>query len=188
MYLSSVIAVYPRFSFFHFQPALALSIVALTIGISGLKSRQFMLVYMCTAIVSLYIVRPYLFASNINETRFFASSDFALSSTIQSIIPAQSSVYYLNIPSQQYVLTDTVPPHPWLDNYGWYFEMPEVESHTLTLWNQNPPQYIVWKEKNDGNWYDIGVYEPKSIVNWIQNNYVQELNIGDRTWIWKRKH
>jgi hypothetical protein len=188
LYFVLVLAVYPRFSFFHMQPALLLSFVCLMFFIARLSFKNALYSLVFAMLTCVYIVRPYIPSQFAPTTRFFSESDNRLVFEINKIIPSGSVVYFFNLPSQLYGRTKTIPPKPWLDNYGWYFEMPNVESQVIELWSKTPPKYIVWKEKLVGNWYDIGVYEPKKLVAWILDHYEKRFQVDENIWIWKKKN
>lgn len=187
LFILSLMGVYPRFSFFHFQPALAVGAVCFLLLIKYCKV-NYLLVLIVATLSTIYIIKPFLVTATASDTRFFSESEISLSEKLKKTIPSNSRVYLLNIPSQMYVLTNTLPPKPWVDNYGWYFEMPGEQDQMLRVWKENPPTYIVWKEKMAGNWYDPGVYEPQMVVSYIQTYYEQRWKIENDIWIWKKKN
>lgn len=182
LFVAALIGVYPRFSYFHLQPALAVS--AISLGLLTYSKKQFILVTFFIGFVLYYIAKP---GVQLWQVRFWGTSEFVLASQINEIVPASSSLFLLGVPSQYYILTNHVPPKPWLDNYGWYYEMPGATGRVFDSFEQNPPDYIIRREPEAGNWYDLGTYEPKSLVSWIKETYDMHTEIRPGLWVWKKK-
>ncbi len=182
LYVGALISIYPRFSFFHMQVALCFA--AICMGSTPLKRIEKVLVSVFVALFIIYLLKGSVSYGNI---RFYSESDTNLSSQIQTEIPAGSSVYFLNVPSQHYVLTNTLPPKPWLDNYGWYYEMPGQMQLANESFTAEKPDYIVRQQPLSGNWYDLGTYEPSFFTNLLSSSYVEVKTIDSGITIWKKK-
>lgn len=181
----SFVMVYPRFSFFHFQLALALIVV-----VFGYLSSQFKfpLVFLAAfgMLILFVITLPGIKRDWGAETRFWNKEDLAIAEKIRDQVK-NNGVYLLGQPSSLYVFSGTLPPKPWLDNYGWYFEIPGIKADTISRWENNPPMYVVWQGPEAGNWYDLGVYQPKELSAWIKANYTEKELIGRGTKLWRRR-
>ncbi|MBI3397552.1 glycosyltransferase family 39 protein [Candidatus Woesebacteria bacterium] len=185
LFLASLILVYPRFSFFHFQ--LALALLAILFGVVSVEIRNSK--YLLG--VSVLTVLLLTFNSTLNfewgkETRFYSNQDLSLSKKITESVKGNETVYLLGVSSNLYVLSSRFPPKPWVDNYGWYFEMPNEQDYVVSGWALNPPNKVVWKEPDNGNWFDIGTYQPKKVTDWIRNNYIRTHEISPGIWMWER--
>ncbi len=176
---AALVAVYPRFSFFHMQPALTVS--ALSLAILLTKAKKIVVVCLVIAVAFIVIKVPKTWGGAV---RFFGSNDRALVETIRKYVPEGSTLYLLNLPSHYYVLTKTIPPFPWLDNYGWYYEVPGQQGEVISAFTSHPPQYILRKEVQAGNWYDLGTYEPSELVGWIATHYEQKEQLTENVWLW----
>lgn len=183
-FIGSLVAIYPRFSYFHMQLAIAIS--AISFGYLVKEKRKTALIFLLIA--ALYISKPRLSSPVNYSARFFDSGDIALASNISKATGSEKEIFLLGLPSQLYVLTNTIPPKPWLDNYGWYYEMPEQTAKVLNSFKQKPPKFIIRREPANGNWYDLGVYEPKSISDWIFENYERQTKLESNIYIWKIKN
>ena len=75
---------------------------------------------------------------------------------------------------------------PWFDNFGWYLEIGGVQKEVLKKWNDHPPDFVLRGEPKGGNWYDLAVYQPKEITDYIQGNYENEGEIWENVFLWKR--
>jgi len=180
-FTSSLVIVYPRFSFFHLQTALAFTAIlfggllnAVKVPISRLA------VYFL--IILVFISYPAIKIDWGKQARFYSQIDFEIS----GMIPEAETVYLLGFPSSYYVFSNTLPPKPWLDNFGWYWEVPGVQAQTISSWFKNPPETIVWQEPEPGNWYDLGTYQPEELTQWIKRNYTREGEIDSEITIWKK--
>lgn len=182
LYVVALISIYPRFSFFHMQVALCFA--AICMGSSPLKRIEKVLVSVFVALFIIYLLKG---SVSYGDIRFYSGSDIKLSSQIQTEIPPGSSVYLLNVPSQHYVLTHTLPPKPWLDNYGWYYEMPGQMQLSYESFIAERPDYIVRQQPLPGNWYDLGTYEPAFFTNLLSSSYEEIKTIDSGITIWKRK-
>ncbi len=184
-FVLSLVMTYPRFSFFHFQLALALIIVNTGYLIGKFKISP-LIIAMTGMLVIFTITIPGIKRNLVPETRFWEKSDVVFAQNIRDLVKGES-VYMIGQPSSLYVFSGLVPAKPWLDNYVWYFEIPGVQSQTLTRWNSNPPKFIVWQEPNQGEWYELGAYQPKEIKKWIEDHYNYKLLIRKGVSVWQRK-
>ena len=179
----SLILVYPRFSFFHFQLALAFIAILYGLALSEVKKRAYYLLFIVPLIVVL-LKAPYDFGS---QTRFWDSQDLAFSQKIKFKAKNNESLYLLGPHSALYVFAEALPPKPWVDNFGWYWEVPGYQEKVISSWNQNMPASIVWQDPGQGNWFDLGVYQPKMVTDWIRLNYNKREEIQPGIWLWQKK-
>lgn len=182
--LISLLTIYPRFTPFHFQPTLALLFIIYALIAENIKFnfRPFFFLPIVFALAISFKTLP-----RGNETRFFGKEDLDLARQVSQIAKREDSVYLLGISSTAYVLANRLPPKPWTDNFGWYLEAPGVQDRILESWMKVPPKVILVKDPIPGNWSDIGTYQPKLILNWIEENYVKERELKKGIWIWQRK-
>jgi hypothetical protein len=172
--LISLILIYPRFSFFHAQLFIAISIV-LTAPIFLNKYTQRLIPF--TIIILFYFLYPYLKTSWQKEARFYSPNEIILSQQIKKV-SSSNSIYLHNMPSHYYALGNFLPPKPWVDNYIWYWEIPNVQQNTIERWTKNPAESVVLSPFQSGNWYDLGTYKPKQISNWLESNYNKTYTSG----------
>ena len=121
------------------------------------------------------------------ETRFWTSSDINLGQIIENETPSDKPIYLLGLNSSFYVFSGRFPNKPWLDNFGWYLEIPGVQEKVIAGFTKDPPSTIFWVTSENGSWYDIGTYQPKMITDWILRNYNQKVQVGKGVWQWTRK-
>ena len=185
MFLGAFFSAFPRFNFFRFQPALALYIILIIFLITKLKAKQ-IIFYSMPVILSILL----LFKINSHQfnqtTRFFSEEDRELSSEISDMTGPTDNIYILGGSSTLYVLSNRLPSKPWVDNYVWYLEIEGIQDKVIDGFKKNPPAVIFRKIPNSGNWYDLGTYQPKKIVLFIEQNYQKMAKIKDIE-VWTKK-
>lgn len=183
--LISLIMVYPRFSFFHFQMALAA--IAVTFGYLLSKYKFSPVLHALFWIFILFVIALPVFKRDIGvAARFWDQDTLSFSQKLKEETKGKST-FLLGLPSSIYVFSGSHPPKPWIDNYGWYFEIPGVQESTIADWNANKPDYVVTSDPEGGNWYDLGVYRPKQVMNWIEKGYVKREQLAKGVWLWQMK-
>lgn len=184
--LVSVILIYPRFSFFHFQTGIAF--IAVLFGILA-KKLKFHTLHLTSYFLLLFLVisLPVIKSDWRKETRFWSESDIELANIIKSNTAKDDLIYLQDIHSNLYVLAGRLPPKPWTDNFGWFLEVPGVQVQIIGGWDKNKPKYVFVKDILPGNWYDLGTYRPKKIADWINNNYLKKEEIQTGVWLWEEK-
>lgn len=181
---SAVLAVYPRFSFYHFQPALATA--AIFAGYTLIISKKYSLLHLFGVASTIFLLTlPATARAWHKETRFFGEADIHLAENIKRVEAEEGPIYLLGLHSGLYVLTQKLPPKPWIDNFGWVFETPGIQEWVIESWEKNPPKAIFWKEPKEGQWYELGTYQPRKITEWIKKNYTKEGEIDREIFYWK---
>ncbi len=181
--ICGIIGVYPRFSFFHFQSALSFLIIIYIYLFKNFKQKYIYLFLAIPALVLLINFKSLQFG----KTRFWTKNDLNLGQTIQNESSKDKPIYLLGLNSSLYAFANRLPNSPWLDNFGWYLEIPGVQEEVVKSFEKTPPSTIFWQTPEKRNWYDIGTYQPKMITNWIEKNYTREKEIEKGIWEWTRK-
>ena len=171
------------FSFFHFQAALAFLVISYIYLFQGFGGKTIYAIFLIPFLVLVINLRSLKFG----EARFWGQSEISLAQTIQNETKKDETLYLLGLDSNLYTLSSRLPNTPWLDNFGWYLEIPGVQEEVLVSFEKKPPAKIFWKTPDEGNWYDIGTYQPQMITDWIRENYVKEKEIMKGVWEWRRK-
>lgn len=184
---ASLLAIYPRFSFFHFQTALAFFVLLYGYILNSLSLRKKVVGSLVFFVLFIPAVFMPMFRSDWQkQPRFYGRNEIKLASTVSNEIKNSRNIYLLGLPAQYYVMTNTVPPKPWTDNFGWYLEIPGLQEQIVSRWSQNPPDFIFWRTPTNGNWFDLGTYQPQRIVKWIQDNYTKRKEVSSGVWMWEK--
>ena len=179
MFFASLVAVYPRFSYYHLAVGIVLSVTCFGITLEYIKRNVIYKIFLILfAFLFFYYQQRTILAWDWQKEDRFKPSDTTYE---------KKSIYLLNISSSEYVFSNTLPPKPWYDNYGWYLEIPDQQEKVIKSWEQSPPEIIYWKKEKIGNWYEPGVYKPKLITEWIETNYEKDKEISQDIWLWRKK-
>ncbi|CAN5302057.1 hypothetical protein BH10PAT1_BH10PAT1_3050 [soil metagenome] len=179
--IAGILGIYPRFSFFHLQAGIAFFVILICYLISKTKFNYYYLL-LIPFLILIINFRSLQFGGN----RFW-DNDLVLGKIIQNETPDGKPIYLIGLNSDLYAFSNRLPNKPWLDNFGWYLEIEGVQESVIKSFEENPPSIVFWTTPETGNWYDIGVYQPKLITNYILNNYIKTKEIQKGVWEWKRK-
>lgn len=173
-----ILSAFPRYSLFHLQPALA--VYVLMIGyLLKFRKRYFVILLL----IPVYILGKNALITKNFEDRFYGTYEKQLSQEIKTR-SQDEKVYLLGPSSVNYVLSETISPKPWIENYVWHFEIPGLQEKVIDGWEIDPPIYIYWTKPKPGNWYDLATYQPDKIVKYINSNY-EKIDQVENVEIWK---
>lgn len=183
IFFSVFIVAFPRFEFFRMQPAIAVYIVLLAYLWKDTSDKKKLLIVPIIFLTLLLIIKnsSKLFL----PTRFYGPQDLKIAATVAS--QTSHKIYLLGLSSLIYVMSEKLPPKPWVDNYIWYMEIPGIQEKVITGMENEPPGVIFWNPPDKGNWYDLGVYQPQKITNYIKGNYQYTGDIDKGIQIWIKK-
>lgn len=185
--LSALISVYPRFSFFHLQPAVAFTVITFSVIFIGLSKRLKIAQVVLLSLAVLVIVKI-VYPLNFNEpVRFYGEGEERLSKKISALIGPDQKVFLLGLDSSLYVYSKTLPPKHWSDNFGWYLEIPGVQEWVLEGFEKEKPKNILRRVPSSGPWFKPGVYQPEKVVNYLNLHYDRGGEIEPGIEIWTRK-
>lgn len=183
-FIAAIISVYPRFSYFHLQPAIAFLVILIGSVFKNLNYNLKLKLGITLLLVSLgifFVVGRWQF----NNTVVFADNH-KITESIKNYTKENERVFLLGLPSGYYIFANRLPPKNWSDNFGWYLEIPGIQDWVIKGFIETPPKVIYWKIPEHGNWYDLGVYQPKKITEYIKSNYDKKEQIeGIEIWIKK---
>lgn len=160
---------YPRFEYFHFQPALFYLAVATALILTekkNLLTKIFIPVYLFG---SIYLMFTY-FVKNFNEgTRFFENDVSEVTDFVKYNTQKGDRIFVLNYWDNIYSLTDTVPAtNPWIPQLSWYTEAPNIQDTMVEGLVNNPPKIIVFKPYTN---YGLSSYIPTKVYQYVTDNY-----------------
>lgn len=179
IFLALFVTAFPRFDYFRMQPALAVYMVIIIYQIS----RNKLIIVSTFLLVSLSLIAGQA-QNSYKGTRFYSPADIELAKIINKT--SEGKIYLLGPHSLLYIIADRLPPKPWVDNFVWYMEIPQVQETVISGWNIDPPEKIYWKIPQNGEWYQLGTYQPRILVDYIKKKYEKIENIADIE-IWRRK-
>jgi hypothetical protein len=180
---------FPRFDYFHLVPALSILVLSAPQLVDVvLKAKPaFKLLPIIFLIPMLIFTRHYLMNNWNTEVRFFESQTVAISTFLQITGIASQQLYIQNGPDQILPITQALPIKPWADEFPWYLEINGIQEKVVASLEQQKPQFIIAKPYDAGGAYDLGVYRPEKIANYIDENYQNYFQISDILWLKIRK-
>lgn len=185
LFFASLIAAFPRFSFLHLQPALGAYVILVGLLLATKRIDSMLLIGPVLFVGLAFWIKILPQASQ--PTRFYEQKEVNLAQFIKENTKPSDKVYLLGPHSLHYVLSDRLPPKPWIENYVWHFEIDRMQEKTIQGWEQDMPSAVLWSTPELGNWYDLGTYQPKEITQWIEANYARVKETQTGTWLWKRQ-
>ena len=176
--LVSSILVYPRFSFFHFQLGIAFCAIFYGVFFSKVKL-SFILHSTFYILLFVLISLPVLKSDWGKEARFWGKEEENVAEVIKDKTKTDDLVYLLGPQSGLYVLAGRLPPKPWTDNFAWYLEIPGIQEEIIKRWDSNKPEMVFTNNIQEGNWYDLGIYRPQKIVDWIKKEKIKQIVLSE---------
>lgn len=176
--LAALIAIYPRFSYFHLQPALPFYAILVSVTLGGLRKFWKISYLVFVVVIAVTIIRPFAFVNWKVGTRFVDDMNKVVLQELNSV-SNKDTVFLMGYHSLYYVYSQKLPPKPWLDIYNWHYEIPGVQESVLNSFIQNPPGVVLIDPSTN--------YFPKQIVNWVQNNYNLD-ELDENIQIWRKEN
>ncbi len=163
---------YPRFEFFHFQPALPFLAFGVGLILSRVKPSSG---FVIKTVLTLYLVGfLYLFSSffirNYNEgTRFYESDVKKVVEYVKSNTAPKDIIFIMNWWDHVYALTNTLPAtRPWVPQLEWYQELPGIQEKEVYDLSANRPKIIVFQNRSA---LGLSSYIPEKVFDFIEAHY-----------------
>ena len=173
----SAIAIYPRFSYFHLQPVIPFFILLVGLGLKRI-STKIKPVYIIFLLSFLFIlIRPFYLFNWAGSDRFVDDLNIIVLKKLE-LEPKENTVFLMGPYSNYYVFSELLPPKPWLDNFNWHYELPNVQEETIISFEGNPPNVVYIDKKTN--------YLPQKIVDWVHINYNLEEVFETNIEIWRK--
>ncbi|MDP3724276.1 MAG: glycosyltransferase family 39 protein [bacterium] len=170
----TLLPVFPRWSFFHLQPFLAVSTI--------LIARFFIQRPMVACIgffIAVMITIPFYIQTWGHEPRFFGQDLERLASSVRREI-GKKDVFILTGDQLLYPVLGIVPPKPWADWFPWYYEVRGgmIEQRLLEELRSNPPAFVlIDNPQSERAEYR---YRPASVKQFIEREYQEVKEIEGR--------
>jgi hypothetical protein len=162
---------YPRFEYFHFQPAIPFLAIASGLVLTNLGKQIRPIKYFLTFyILGSVILFAGFFMRNFNEgVRFFETDVSDLVSYVKSNTSSGDKIFVMNWWDNIYPLTDTIPAvDPWVPQLSWYQEIPGIQEKEVTDLKSSKPKLILLQSYTDSG---LAAYMPQKVYNYITANY-----------------
>ncbi len=184
-----ILFAYPRFDYFHLIPSL--SILSISFGENFkviLRSKILAKSVFAVSLIFLMAFTVRYFTRNwTKEVRFFEKDMIVSANLLKKVVPFSAPIYIQNGPDQMLVLSDRIPVKPWIDEFPWYLEIPGLQEKVIEGIEKQNSRFIIFKPYDTGLKYELGVYRPKKITDYLDENYQNLFQISDTFWLKIRK-
>lgn len=177
--LFSAFLIYPRFGYFHLEPALVFFFVVVFLSMQDLPKRALSKTVAIVSAIILVEATPVLIRHLRSGQAFWDSQTVEIAAWIGTNYP-QSTVYSLNGPDLVYVLANKTPSAlPWVDQLSWNMAFFGDQNY-LSAFSAHPPDLVVFKP------YQKGEYQPKGVINYFFSHYQKTRSFKNGIEIWVR--
>jgi hypothetical protein len=170
---------FPRFEFFHFQPAIPYLAIVTSLLISNLNFRSFFvrLFLAFYFLASFYLVLSFCLKNYGKGTRFYEKEVLELVSYVKkSTIPGEK-ILVLNWWDSIYPLSGTLPAtRPWVPQLPWYQNLPGIEEKEIGDLKEEKPNLILLYPYTDSG---LSSYVPQKLYGYVRENYDLKNKIGN---------
>lgn len=167
--LATVVMAFPRFSYFHLQPAVAVLIIFYIFTINFKRIGAIFLIIGIS--YGLFLWKDYRPFIGVELARFYDKQDLDLAKFVKENSREDGTVYFLGPHSLVFVLAGRLPPKPWIENFVWHFEIPGMQEKQIEGFKREEYLVIFRQGPIPGKWYGLGSYQPKKIIDYIESNY-----------------
>jgi hypothetical protein len=176
--LAGLSGAYPRFEYFHFQPAVPFLAMATGLAINKFDwkkrlNKSLMIFY----ILGSALLFGSFFIRNWGEgTRFFEKDVADVVLYVKAHTKPGDRIFVMNWWDNIYPLTGTLPAtDPWVPQLSWYQEIPGVQEKEVSDLANSKPDLILLQD-----YFGTGLssYKPKLLNDFLTDNYKISTKIG----------
>lgn len=190
LFLASLTNSLPRFSLFRFQAVIILVAPLFVWWVDKYYASHKKIVPGLLIIVlgiSLWS-QQWFYRFNWGQSiRFFEEETLVGSQYLSAHTTKEEQIYLLNVSSVWYVLSNRLPPKPWVDNFPWYFEVPGVQDEVIASFARSKPKVVLYRYPSAGPSYQLGTYQPDKLIRYLMEYYSQKQEIAPGVWWWEAK-
>lgn len=162
---------YPRFEYFHFQPAIPyLAIASALVFTSEWHKKDLVKAFIPVYVLgSLYLFGGFFMRNYKEGVRFYESDVQDVVSYIKSNTSAGDRIFVLNYWDNVYALSGTLPAaRPWVPQLSWYMDAPGIQEKMVSDLTSSKPKLII---ENPYEPIGLGAYKPFLITDYVSKNY-----------------
>lgn len=163
--------VFPRFAYFHIQPALPFFIIYLVYLLNNINfknRKQIMVIYLFGVGLLLVKLNP---SNSAAVVRFFEPQVYEEAQSLRKIVPENSTVFFYNDMGNVMVASKFVPPKPWAYNFPWYMDIPGLQEKIIEGMKFQDTKFIIYSPLGNEGERIPGSYKPKLLHSYIMNNF-----------------
>jgi hypothetical protein len=162
---------YPRFEYFHFQPAIPFLAIATGLVFTDLKKKNVLLkIFIPVYIFGSVILFAGFFMRDFNENvRFYEQDVQDLALYVKSNTKQGDKIFVMNWWDNIYALSNTIPAtDPWVPQLSWYQEIPGIQEKEVTDLEKSKPKLILLQDYTDSG---LASYVPQKVYDYVTANY-----------------
>jgi hypothetical protein len=169
--IAGALGAYPRFEYFHLQPAVAFLAIATAQLLVGVKKpgkliKLFIPIYL---LGSIYLFAGFFMRNFREGTRFYETNVTDIVTFVNYNTNRGDTIFILNWWDNIYALTSTLPAiKPWIPQLSWYMEIPGVQEKMIADLKVNRPKLIIYNPYTE---LGLSAYIPRDLYNFITENY-----------------
>ena len=178
-----------RFDYFHLIPSLAVLSLTFPDNLKSLKKSKLAIrsIFALSLIFLIVFTIRYLKNNWTQDVRFFEKDIAGAALTLSKITNPDDAVYIQNGPDQILALSNRLPSKPWADEFPWYLEIPDLQEKVVNGIEKQDPKFIIFKPYEVGSKYELGVYRPEKIADYLDASYQNQVQISNTLWLKVRK-
>lgn len=167
---AGVMGAYPRFEYFHLQPALPFLAFVLGAVVIGIKKDKLMKTFITFYILgSVYLFANYFMRNWREGVRFFEADVAGVTFYVKNNTQINDKIFVMNWWDNIYPLTNTLPAtDPWVPQLSWYQEISGVQEKEIENLRISKPKLVILKDYEETG---LASYKPQKLYNYIVANY-----------------
>ncbi len=162
---------YPRFEYFHFQPAVPYLAIVSGLVFTNLNWKNVLIRFLIIFYVfaSLYLLAVFFIRNYDEGIRFYEQDVQDVASYVrQNSIPGEK-IFVMNYWDSLYALTDTLPAtDPWVPQLSWYQEIHGVQEKEVADLENSKPRLILLQQYSETG---LSSYIPEKVYAFVSANY-----------------
>lgn len=169
--VAGAMGAYPRFEYFHFQPAVPFLAIATGLVFTNLKMKNiFLKISIPVYIFGSIVLFSGFFLRNWKEgTRFYEQDVQDLVLYVRANTTSNDKIFVMNWWDNIYSLTGTMPAvDPWVPQLSWYQELPGIQEKEVIGLKNSKPKLILFQDYSDSG---LASYVPTQVYNYVIQNY-----------------
>lgn len=186
-FVVSVFFVFPRFAYFHLQPALPFFLLLLPVVWGsvrlGFLVRRGLMIY---AVIVCFLTVRFIMQNAFLGSRFFEKSTVQEATLLQQKIPINKPIFFYNTPSNYMVAGNFIPSKPWSDTFPWYLELPGMQELIINHLEEQRIATVIFQPLTGSGQYALGSYTPQKIDSYISTHFRNRTKITPNLWLLQR--
>ncbi len=176
-FLASLGFLFPRFDYFHLQPALPFLMIGLAWVATSLKKKQAIQISLVYFLGIGLLFCKFITHNFLQPVRFFDKQLYDTAQQLNQKLPKNQPIFFYNTPAQYFIAAQLLPTKPWADTFPWYLEIPGLQTQIIK--NLDQVNFVILAPIQNGGAYDLGSYRPVKIDTYISSHFTLTDTVGE---------